>query len=264
MFGTRDERVVYPDATVAEQAPSLGGAVVDTVLPEIGLLRSNVKKHRGRLALILIGVAVLSAGLLAAITWLNAKDAKGGQRGAATFATALVNNHPSAAPKGDEGYVSGVRSYFGPVSSAKVIGGHERGVNAPDSADERTYYVIEMLIQSKRGPAALELDFDDGAIGSEHISGIHELKPNEAPGLSAAQRNQLERAFAARGGHPAGDEKLTAIPPVVKVITPSKPSTPKVPVVPKAVNHQLNKATKELSCVQAAHGDVTKLQACTQ
>jgi hypothetical protein len=30
------------------------------------------------------------------------------------------------------------------------------------------------------------------------------------------------------------------------------------------VNHQLNKATKELSCVQAAHGDVTKLQACTQ
>jgi hypothetical protein len=266
-----------PDGAAAENAQSLGGAVLGTAMPELGVLRSGVKNHKGRLLLILFGCAVLATALLLAISWMNGKDANGGRRGARELATALVMGDPNAAPSGDAGYVSGVRSYFGPVSSAKVIGGHERGVNAPDHADERTYYVIEMLIQSKRGPAALELDFDDGAIGSDRISGVHELKPSEAPGLSAAQRKQLEAAFVARGGEPAGADVLNTVPaaltvatpskPVsshVKVATPSKPSIPHVPAVPKAVSKQLNKATKELSCIQSAHGDVAKLQACTQ
>ena len=262
MFGRRDERIVYPDATVAEKPQSLGGAVLSTALPEVGLLRSGIKNHKGRLLLILFGAAVFAIALLLAISWLNGKDAQGGHRGAEKFATALVHNDPSAAPSGDEGYVSGVRSYFGPVSSAKVIGGHERGVNAPDHADERTYYVIEMLIHSKRGPAALELDFDDGAIGSDRISGIHELEPSDAPGPSAAERKQLEAAFAARGGKAADVVKLTG---TTTVPTPhAAPTVPHVPVVPKAARKQLNKATTELSCVQAAHGDVAKLQACTQ
>jgi hypothetical protein len=247
-----------PDATVAESAQSLGGAVVGAALPELGLLRSGVKNHKGKLALILFGAAVFATALLLAISWLNGKDEQGGHRGAAKFATALVHNDPSAAPSGDAGYVSGVRAYFGPVSSAKVIGGHERGVNSRYAADERTYYVIEMLIQSKRGPAALELDFDDGAIGSDRISGIHELKPSEASGLSPTQRKQLEAAFAARGGEAADVVKLSG------TATVPTPSAPHVPVVSKPVSKQLDKATKELACVQAAHGDVAKLQACTR
>jgi hypothetical protein len=264
MFGTRDERVVMQDAAVAEPAQSLGGAVLGTALPEIGLLRSSVKNHRGRLVLILVGCAAFAVALLLAISWLNGEDAQGGKRGAAKFATALVTGDPSAAPSGDEQYVSGVRAYFGPVSSAKLIGGHERGVNAPDHTDERTYYVAEMLIQSKRGPAALELDFDDGAIGSDRITGVHELEPNDAPGLSAAERKQLEAAFAARGGKAADVVKLTGATPVAGPRVVYVHSTPHVPVIPKQASRQLNQATKQLSCVQAAHGDVAKIQACTQ
>ena len=256
MFGRNDERIVYSDAPVAEAPRSPGGAVLGAALPEIGLLRSGIRNHKGRLFLILTGTAVLGVALLVAISWLNGKDAKGGQAGAAKFATALVRNQPSLAADGAAGYVAGARAYFGPVSSAKIIAGHERGVNSRNTADERTYYVVEMLIQSKRGPAALELDFDDGAIGSQHISSVQELKPSDTPAISATQRKQLEAAFAARGGKAAEEVTLSSAAPTTKV--------PNVPVVPKAASDQLNKATKQLSCVQKAHGDVTKIQACTQ
>jgi hypothetical protein len=249
MLGRKDERVVFPDATVAESRQGMGGmggGVLAAALPELGLVRKAGKR---KLFLIFLAAALFAVPLAVAISWMNGKDSSAGHRGATKFATALVHNDPSGAPAGAAGYVSGVRGYFGPVSSAKVIGGHERGVNAPDSADERTYYVIEMLIQSRRGPAALEIDFDNHALGSERVSGIHELKPNEAPGITQPQRNQLEKAFAARGGKPADEEKLLAT-------TATNP-------VPGA-NAQLDKAAKELVCVQNAHGDVTKMQACTQ
>ena len=271
MFGRKDERIVYSDATLAETPQSPGGAVLGAALPEIGLLRSGIRNHRGRLFLILTGTAVLGLTLLVAISWLNSKDAKGGQAGAAKFATALVHNQPSLAADGAAGYAAGVRAYFGPVSSAKIIAGHERGVNSRNTADERTYYVVEMLIQSKRGPAALELDFDDGAIGSQRISSVHELKPTDIPAISATQRKRLEAAFAARGGKAADEVTLSSTPPTTIVSTPAVHTTkqpavkvPNVPVVPKAASDQLNKATKQLSCVQKAHGDVTKIQACTQ
>lgn len=265
MFGTRDERVVMPDATLAEPAQSLGGGVLGAAMPEIGLLRAGIKNHKGRVLMILAGVAVLSVGLLLAISWFNGKDAQGGKRGADKFATALTHNSPSAAPTGDAQYVAGVRAYFGPVSSAKLIGGHERGVNAPNQADERTYYVAEMLIQSKRGPAGLELDFDDGAIGSDKISGVHELQPSDVSGLSAVQSEQLDAAFAARGGKAADVVKLTGTTPAAAPPSAVRVhSTPHVPVIPKQAGHQLNQATTELSCVQAAQGDVTKIQACTR
>jgi hypothetical protein len=242
MFGRKDERVVFPDATVAEPPQSLGGAV----LPELGLLRKAGKR---KLFLISLGAALFAVPLAVAISWLNGKDASAGHRGATQFATALVHNDPSTAPAGAANYANGVRGYFGSVSSAKVIGGHERGVNAPDHADERTYYVIEMLIQSRRGPAALELDFDNGSIGSDRITSIHELKPTEAPGISQIERGQLTKAFAARGGNPAGETKL--------LTTAAANPAP-------GVNAQLDKAAKELSCVQNAHGDETKMQACTR
>ncbi|HEY1596326.1 MAG TPA: hypothetical protein VGF74_13085 [Thermoleophilaceae bacterium] len=280
MFGRRDERVeyrdsdvgaVYGDSTAAAETPqSLGGAMLGGVLPEARLLKMIGPR---RLILILAGTAILAVGLLLAISWMNGKDSKAAQRGAAKFATALVAAKPSVAPDGAASYISGARSYFGPVTSAKIIGGHERGVNSQDTADERTYYVVEMLIQSKRGPAALELDFDDGAIGSDRISGIHELKPSDARGLSDAQRAELSKAFAARGGKAADVVKLSGVaagagiaaPSVAKSTHQAKPALHIAkPVIPASASHRLDKATKQLSCVQRAHGDVAKLQACTQ
>ncbi len=256
MFGRKDERVVFPDATVAEQPQSLGGAVLGAALPELGLLRKAGKR---KLFLIFLGAAMFASALAVTISWLNAKDSKGGHLGATKFAAALVHNDPSAAPAGASAYVGGVRAHFGPVTSARVIGGHERGVNSPDHADERTYYVIEMLIQSRRGPAALELDFDDGAIGSQRISGIHELKPSEAPGISEAQRSQLAKAFAARGSKPAEDETLLGVSATVVPSTPRPAVHITVPAGPG-----VSKAVKQLHCVQAAHGDVAKMQKCSQ
>src|SRR3954471_9016063 len=48
MFGRKDERAVFPDATVAESPQSLGGAV----LPEMGPLRKAGKR---KLFLIFLG-----------------------------------------------------------------------------------------------------------------------------------------------------------------------------------------------------------------
>jgi hypothetical protein len=137
--------------------------------------------------------------------------------------------------------VSGVRHHFGPVTSARIIGSHNRGVNTGDTADTRTYFVVEMLLGTRRGPVALELDFDNHAIGSDRISAVHELEPSKAAGLSDAQRSQLAHAYAARGGKPADDALLNTGP----VVTSTSPS-----------------AEKQLHCVQAAHGDVTKMQKC--
>jgi hypothetical protein len=225
MFGHKDEQVVFPDATVAERPQSLGGAVFGAALPELGLLR---RVGRGKLFLIAVGAAVFAAALLLAINWMNGKDANAAHHGATTYASALVHNDASVAPAGAAGYVSGVRGYFRPVSSARVIGGHERGVNSRDTADERTYYVVEMLIQSRRGPAALELDFDSGSIGSDRITGIHELKPGEAPGVSDAERGQLSAAFNARGGKPAQDHTLAG------ASVPSNPAATKPPATSRS------------------------------
>jgi hypothetical protein len=68
MFGRKDERAVFPDATVAESPQSLGGAV----LPEMGLLRKAGKR---KLFLIFLGAALFAVPLAVAISWLNGKDA---------------------------------------------------------------------------------------------------------------------------------------------------------------------------------------------
>jgi hypothetical protein len=261
MFGRSDETVVFPDATVAEKPQSLGGAVMGAVLPEAGLLR-NVGK--GKLLLIGFAAAVFAAALLLAINWMNGKDAKAGHEGAAKFAAALVHNNP-AADADASSFVNGVRAYFGPVSSATMIAGHERGVNAPDNADERTYYVIEMLIQSKRGPAALELDYDNHSLGSDRITSVHELKPQDTPGISDAQRAQLTKAIAARGGHTAGEVELAGATTVTTGVATPKVKIHMPTVAPAATKVPgLDKATKQLKCVQNAHGDVTKIAACTR
>jgi hypothetical protein len=258
-----------PSATAVDTKPSVS---FNPIAAELGALRALARLGRGRLALILIGAALFAAALAFAIQFLIAKDTNAARHGANAFATAVVHDDPRAAPQGAEEYVSGVRRYFGDVSSASIYRTHNHGVNTGNTADTRTYIVADMLLESKRGPAVLEIDFDNGSIGSDRVSSIRELDPKHAPGLNSAQRQRIEAAFAKRGGKVADTVTLLEAPaspsaPAPVKAAPAPASRPvhhlRVHVSPPA-NAALTKAAKQLKCVQAAHGDVTKMQRCTQ
>jgi hypothetical protein len=218
--------------------------------------------------LILISAALFAGALAFAIQFLIAKDTNAARHGTNAFAAALIHNDPQAAPPGAEQYVTGVRHHFGDVTSATVYRTHNHSVNTGNSADTRTYIVADVLLESARGPAVLEVDFDNGSIGSDHVSSIRELDPKHAPGLNATQRQRVEAAFAKRGGKVADTVTLLEAP--APASAPARSASAQRPVrhlrvhVTPPADAALSKAAKQLSCVQAANGDVAKMQRCTQ
>jgi hypothetical protein len=119
-----------------------------------------------------------------------------------------------------------VRAYFGPVSSATPIGAHFRHVNDNSRTHGHRYPVTDLFLRTSRGPAVLELSFDNGGFGSETISDVNELKPSDAPGLTPAQRTQLAAAFAVRGGTTADDMILSDVTIAALSTTGSAPVEP--------------------------------------
>jgi hypothetical protein len=191
---------------------------------------------------IIIGVAVIVAVAMVALFWILRASNERTIHASTKFATALVNNEPSAAPKGGADYVKGVRAYFGGVSSARVIDSHNHSVNTGDEADTRSYYVGDILLATKRGPAVIELEFDNQSLAnsSEKITSIHELAPDKVRRhtLSASDRDALQAAYAQRGGKP-GNLLATTAPVKVRLTV-----------------------DRHLKCIQDAHGDVTKMVRC--
>jgi hypothetical protein len=255
-----------PSATVEPKPP----VSFNPIAPEIGALRALKRRVNTRwFVLTVVGGAIFVAGLAFAIDFLIGKDEKAARHGAGAFASALVHNDAQAAPPGAEQYVTGVRHYFGGATSATIYRAHNHGVNTGNSADTRTYIVVDMLLESKRGPAVLEVDFDNGSIGSDHVSSIRELDPKHAPGLSAAQRERIEAAFAKRGAKAADSVTLldraadVSTPALAPAASPRAVHVHRVHVTAPA-DAALSKAAKQLACVQSAHGDATKLQRCTQ
>jgi hypothetical protein len=248
-------------------------AAAPTRLPRGSVLRGA--RWRRRLLLI----AGVAAG--AAIIWfingfLNGIQAGAARKGSTRFAVALVRNDPSAAPSGGGQYVSGVRAYFGAVSSATLVGSHFRHVSDNSRNHGHRYPVTELFLETSRGPAVLELSFDNGGLlGSEAISGVHELKPSDAPGLTPAQRTQLAAAFAARGGRTADEMTLGDVTMASLSATGSDPvappaSTTHVPTTTGAAlaaptaNPQLREALRKMRCIQRAHGDIGTIQKCVE
>ena len=221
-------------------------------------------RQRPSLPLILVQVIVFGGLIVGGVFWAIGKNEHAAGHAATRFATALVENNPDAAPKGSPDYIRGMRAYFGGVTGARVIGTHNERADA-DTNSSRTYPVADLLLRSGRGPAVIELAFDNGGIGSEKVTGIYELAPDEAPELAAGKREQLASAFAERGGIPADGEALKH-----GTAETRQPATPKVAAPPRAVtrsavarpNPELRAARKELRCVQRADGDVTKLAEC--
>jgi hypothetical protein len=203
---------------------------------------------------VVIAVVVTVAGF-----WLSGKSEKTARHAATRFAAALIHNDPTAAPPGAGDYVTGVRGYFGAVISARVIGAHNKHWGS--SNNKRSLFLAELLLRTERGPAVIELELPDTGLFSERVSGIHELDPDDAPGLAARDRT-LAAAYAARGGWPAAEFQLdkaatstlpTAPPPTAESFVPTSGNT-----------SQLGAATKQLRCIQRADGDVAKLQRCAR
>jgi hypothetical protein len=215
---------------------------------------------------ILVYVVVSGTLIVGGVFWMIGKNEKAAGHAATRFAAALVKNDPDAAPKGSPEYIRGMRAYFGAVTGARVIGTHNERADA-DTNTSRTYPVADLLLRSKRGPAVIELAFDNGGIASEKVTGLYELAPDDAPKLPARERERLASAFADRGGIPADGETLGhATAEARRPATPPPSVAQPVIARPAATkpSPRMRAARAQLRCVQRAHGDVTKLAACTQ
>jgi hypothetical protein len=213
----------------------------------------------GRLIFVL--AAVSAAVIVGAVFWAIGKNEQAAGRAGTRFAAALVENDPGAAPKGSPEYISGMRAYFGPVTGARVIGTHNERADA-NTNTSRTYPVADLLLRSARGPAVIELAFDNGGIGSEKVTGIYELDPDHAPKLPARDREQLASAFAERGGIPADEETLKQATSQTRQLAAPRPAG--APPARAKPNPELRVARNELRCVQRARGDVTKILECAR
>jgi hypothetical protein len=214
-----------------------------------------------RLALLEFGgTAVFMAVVAVALFWLLGKQEQTARHAATQFAAAVVHNDPGAAPDGAGDYVTGVRAHFGPVTNARVIGAHNKAVG--EEPNTRTFFVAELLLRTERGPAVVELEFDNhDLLGSEEVSGLYELEPDDAPDLSANVRKRLEVAYAARGGKPADQITLSG---AGTPLQPAPAHAGQSPLQASGATPRPSRAQKQLRCVQRAAGDVGKLVECAR
>jgi hypothetical protein len=204
------------------------------------------------------GTAVFMAVVAASVFWLLGKQEQTARHAATQFAAALVHNDPGAAPAGAGDYVTGVRAHFGQVTNASVIGAHNKAVG--EEPYTRTFFVAELLLHTRRGPAVVELEFDNhDLLGSEEVSGLYELEPDDAH-LSADVRNRLQAAYMARGGKPADQIALSGA--TLQPTTPT--SAGQSPLQASGATSRLGRGQKQLRCVQRAAGDVEKLLKCAR
>jgi hypothetical protein len=223
---------------------------------------------------ILGGTAVLATAIVGLVFWMLGNGEKAARHASAEFATALVAADPRRAPEGAREYVSGVPAHFGKVSAAEVIdarnakrtrtrntGGvissvkHRKVKPRRTTKNTTTFSVADVLVRTERGPAVLELEFTPSlSNGSEAVSVVRELAPAEVRDglLDDDLRAEHAAAFQARGGVAATHFELIGASARVAAITK-----------PKASARQSAGMTR-LRCIQAAHGDVTKMTRCAE
>jgi hypothetical protein len=235
--------------------------------PELTLVPRLLRLSGRRLMLVIAGSVAFAAVLAVVILIWNAANESSARQATTRFGAALVHNDPASAPPGAADNVSGVRAYFGPVTTARLIGSHQRTVGQAEEA--QSFYVAELWLTTRRGPAVVEVEFDNGSINSDRVSSVHELAPSQAPGLSNAQRKQLDAAFVARGSTPADDVTLDHAPSYDPIQAATRaPATPALPAG-TAITHARpsrhpisGAAARQLRCVRTAHHDVAKLAKC--
>ena len=219
-----------------------------------------------RLLIVIFGGSILSAAAICGlIFWLLGNGDKAARHASTQFIDALVRD--GAPPKGAADYVNGVRAHFGGVSGGRVIDARNESVGSGQSS--RTYYVADVLLQTAKGPAVVELEFDSPSLtySSERVTGAFELAPRDVPdnALEDADFVALAKAFDARGGEPAGSYDLSRSITIADASETPEPVITPQPTPTKAekqMAEQQKQAFKQLRCVQRAKGDIEKLQRC--
>jgi hypothetical protein len=192
---------------------------------------------------------LFTAAICGLVFWVLAKGEDTAREASTQFATALVKDDPSLAPKGGADHLESLRAQFGEVSGARVIETRNHRIGSGD--DARTYYVSDLLLETARGAAVVELEFDSTQLISDTVTGVRELAPKEVKGLDDAELTAVAKAYVARGEEPA--PKVTAST-IAKVVT--------TPAATPTVSPEIRKAKRQLHCVQRARGDVEKLARC--
>jgi hypothetical protein len=213
-----------------------------------------------RIALTAAGIFALFIAIGALFIWVSAKNSGGAREASTQFAAAVVDKNPRLAPKGAEDYVAGIEQRFGAVSRARVIDTRNTHHGHGDSATSN--YVSDVLLDTARGPAVVELVFDAAFMvwGTKTVTDIEELAPVDVPddALSDDEFVALAKAFVARGSAPATAEVADADPLPVATPTPSA----KEKAQRRATDKQLREGSKRLECVKKADGDIDMLTRC--
>ena len=200
---------------------------------------------------------VSAALIVGGVFWGIGKNKEAAGRAATRFAAALVENDPGAAPKGSPEYIKGIRAYFGAVTGARVIGTHNERADA-NTNTSRTYPVADVLLRAERGPAVIELAFDNGGIGSEKVTGIYELHPDDAPGIAGTRSRAAGLGVRRARRHPGKQGHARARNPPDRATRRAPPVVVAQPARAKPTP-ELRAGRKDLRCVQRARGDVAKL-----
>lgn len=218
-----------------------------------------------RVVTILGGSFALTGVIAALVFWMIGNGEKAANRASSQFATALVRADAGLAPNGAADYVKGVRQVFGEVRSARVIDTRSARIGSGKRA--RTLHVTEVHLETAKGPAVLELEFDEPKLlnNSDKITSVYEVIPREVPddGLSDAEFTALAKAFVERGGRPANDIELSGSIAQVPDIVSELPRRVREISKPPAPTREQRAAQRLLRCVRKADGDVGKMAACS-
>src|SRR4051794_25171359 len=167
-----------------------------------------------KLVFIILGAtAAFMVALGGFLFWFLGGEDDAVKKSATQFAAAIQSNDADAAPEGGGRYVDGIRAYFGPVKSAKLVHEYKKSDNGgPNTADDTSYWVAQILLRTERGPAVVEVRYDNNSLDPSHqdLQQVYELEPSGIPGdaLARTDRADVKRAFASRGGRAADSIKL--------------------------------------------------------
>jgi hypothetical protein len=203
-------------------------------------------------------VVVLSVFLF----WYLGKEEDAATKASEQFITALEKNSPKRAPENGADYVRGVWKVFRRVDSAELVDTRKKSVRTGSStSSRRSYWVADILLQTRRGPAVIELQFESNHIDPDEqvINLVYELTPERIPEDAIDDKTlaRVESAQRERGAEPANDFTLS--------VEAEAPRTP-VHVAPpgKAARAPSPADDPVLRCVKRARGDVRKLQRCAE
>ncbi|MDA0185354.1 hypothetical protein OJ997_33925 [Solirubrobacter phytolaccae] len=209
-----------------------------------------------RLTAILTGAFLMTAAIAVGVFWVLGHGDRTARTASSEFAAALVRADPALAPKGAAGYVKGVRQEFGAVRAARVIDSRSHRIHGRNG---RTYYLTQVLLETEKGPAVVELEFDAGQLtfSNDEVSGVRELLPRDVrhDALADDELVALAKAFQRRGDGPASDLELSG----TMVRTPDI-----VKALPQRIRALTSSSQRHLRCVQRARADVEKIAACSR